>query len=257
VGWGAFAVAVAALVVVLLRARRTAAGLERRLETASRGLETLQQSFARFAPPEVVDEIARGAAAAPERREITVLFADVKGFTQLAEGLEPTVLVALLNGYLERMSQAITAHRGHVAKFMGDGLMALFGALDANPWHSDDAARAALAMRAALVEYNATTARSGLPPIAIGVGIHRGPVIAGVMGSRELMEYGVIGNTVNVASRVERLTRVHGVDILVSESARAALDRRFILRPMPAVEVRGVTGLLATFAVEGFDGASA
>jgi len=252
VGWVAFAAAVAAVVVVVVRARRAEAGLERRLEAASRGLEALQQAFARFAPAEVVDDIARGGTAAPERREITVLFTDLQGFTALAERLDPAALVDMLNGYLERMSHAVTAHRGHVAKFMGDGLMALFGALEANPWHSDDAAHAALAMRAALAEYNGVLARRGLPQLAMGVGIHRGPVIAGVMGSRDLMEYGVIGSTVNLASRVEALTRTYGVDLLLTGAARAALDQRFVLRELAPVEVKGVAGTLVTFALEGF-----
>jgi len=88
----------------------------------------------------------------------------------------------------------------------------------------------------------------------MGVGVHRGIVVAGVLGSAELVEYGVIGSTVNLASRVEELTRVHGVDVLVTEAVRRGLDHRFRLREMPAVDVRGVTGPLLTFAVEGFDG---
>ena len=87
----------------------------------------------------------------------------------------------------------------------------------------------------------------------MGVGVHRGVVVAGVIGSAELVEYGVIGATVNVASRVERLTRVHDVDVLVTDAARTALDQRFRLRAMPPVEVKGVSAALSTWAVEGFD----
>ena len=163
----------------------------------------------------------------------------------------------LLTGYFERMSRVVDGHRGHVAKFIGDGLLALFGALEANPWQTNDAVRAALEMRAALAEYNATLAGDGVPPLAMGIGIHRGPVVAGVIGSAELMEYGVIGSTVNVASRVERLTRTHGVDVLVTDAVRETLDRRFRLRAMPAAAVRGLPGVLTTYAVEGFDDVSA
>jgi adenylate cyclase len=251
--WAAL-VAVVALALLARRARARAAMLESRLEVAARDLEALQRSFARFAPAEVVEEIAQGRTSRPEKKDVTVLFADLQSFTRLAETLDPAVLVRILNGYFERMSRAISAHRGHVAKFIGDGILALFGALEANPWQTNDATHAALAMRAALADYNASLAGEALPPLGMGVGIHRGPAVAGLIGSAELMEYGVIGSTVNLAARIERLTRLHGVDILVTEAARAALDRRFRLRPMPAAEVKGIAAPLATFAVEGFDG---
>jgi class 3 adenylate cyclase len=241
------------LAIVLQRARRTAALLETRLAGAARSLESLQQAFTRFAPAAVVEEIiAQGISTHSEKKEITVLFADVKGFTPLAERLDPAVLVRLLNGYFACMSAAIRAHQGHVAKFIGDGILALFGALDANPWQTNDAAHAALAMRSGLADYNGTLSRDGLPTLAIGIGIHRGPVVAGVIGSAELMEYGVIGSTVNLAARVESLTRPHGVDILVSADARAALDPRFQLRAMPALEAKGVAAPVETFALEAF-----
>src|SRR5262245_47382544 len=242
------------LVIVERRRRRAVAGLERRLEAASRGLESLQQAFSHFAPAEVVEEIiAQGFSTRSEKKEITVLFADLKGFTALAERLEPEVLVRVLNGYFERVSRAITAHRGHVSKFMGDGVLALFGALDANPWQTNDAAHAALAMRSALADYPATLHGEGLPGLAVGIGIHRGSVVAGVIGSAELVEYGVIGRTVNLAARVQALTRAFAVDVLVTEAVREVLDRRFRLVPMPPAEVKGVPGPLATFALECFD----
>jgi len=252
--WAALLAALAALGVLGWRTRKTVAGLERRLEGAHWELERLQQAFSRFAPAEVVEDIiAEGLSARSEKKEITVLFADLKGFTELGEGLAPAELVAILNGYLARMSQAVVEHRGHVSKFLGDGILALFGALDANPWQTNDAVHAALAMRRALADYNATLVAAGRPVLEMGVGVHRGPVVSGLMGSEGLVEYGVIGRTVNVASRVERLTRTHEVDILVTDAARAALDGRFRLRAMPAVAVKGIAGALTTFAVEGFD----
>jgi len=253
--WAAVVALLAALGVHAWRTRRTVGALERRLATARRELEALQQAFERFAPAEVVEHvIAEGVSARSEKKEITVLFADLQGFTELGEGLAPADLVAILNGYFERMSRAIVEHRGYVSKFLGDGILALFGALDANPWQTNDAIHAALAMRRTLADYNATLAAAGRPALAMGVGVHRGPVVAGLIGSEGLMEYDVIGRTVNVASRVERLTRTHGVDILVTEATRAALDGRFRLRPMPPVAVKGIADALPTFAVEGFDG---
>jgi class 3 adenylate cyclase len=256
--WAALIAAVAALVVYAIRTRRYIAVLETRLGDAARELERLQQSFSRFAPAAVVDDIiAQGVSTRSEKKDVTVLFADLKEFTPLAERLDPELLVRLLNDYFERMTRAIDAHRGHVAKFIGDGLLALFGAIEPNPWQTRDAVQAALAMRAALAQLNAELAGDGLPPLAFGIGIHRGTVVAGVIGSTALVEYGVIGSPVNVAARVERLTRVHGVDVLVTDAARAALDDRFRLREMPPEQVKGVAGALATFAVDGFDAGAA
>ena len=253
--WSIVVVLVAALAVVALRGRRAVAQLERRLEASSRELEALQHAFSRFAPAEVVEEIiAQGVSTHPEKKEITVLFADLKGFTAMSERLDPAVLVTILNEYFERMSRVITAHRGHVSKFIGDGILALFGALDANPWQTNDAVRAAFAMQASLAELNGRLAADQRPTLAMGIGIHRGVVVAGVTGSAELVEYGVIGRTVNLAARVERLTRTHGVDVLVTEATRAVLDSRFRLHPMPAVSVKGVPEPVPTFAVERFDG---
>ncbi len=252
--WAALVAAVVALALQVRHAWRTQAALGRRLETASHELEALQQAFSRFAPAEVVDDIiAQGVSTRSEKKEVTVLFADLKGFTPLAERLDPVALVRVLNGHFERMSRAITDHRGHVAKLLGDGMLALFGALEPNPWQTNDAAHAALAMRAALADYNTVLAGQGLPALAMGIGIHRGTVVAGIMGSGELLEYGVLGSNVNLAARVEGLTRVHEVDVLVTEAARAALDRRFRVRALPAVEVKGVAAAVPTFALDGFD----
>jgi adenylate cyclase len=249
-------VATALLVAVAVQAKRfhdRARTLERRLAHESRSLEMLQQAFARFAPSEVVESIiAQGISTRSETKEITVLFADLKGFTPLAEVLAPDELVMLLNGYFAAMGKVIASHRGHLSKFIGDGLLALFGALEPNPWQTNDAVHAALAMQLALADYNEGLAARGLPVLAAGIGIHRGPVVAGVVGNAELVEYGVIGRTVNVASRVEGLTRVHGVDVLVTEAVRVHLDARFRLRPLPPADVKGLPEPLPTFAVEGF-----
>jgi class 3 adenylate cyclase len=249
----ALAVAAAAAFVAWRASRRTAV-LGRRLGHATHELESLQQAFTRFAPHEVVERIiADGIATDAETKEVTILFADLKGFTPLAERLDPGRLVEVLNGYFERMGAAVAAHRGHLAKFIGDGLLALFGALEPNPWQTNDALHAALAMRAALAAYNADLRARGLPELAAGIGIHRGPVVAGVLGTSAVKEYGVIGRAVNVAARVEELTRVHGTDVLVTEAVREKCDPRFRLRGMPAVEVKGLPEPIVAYVVEGFD----
>jgi adenylate cyclase len=250
-------VALLALAVHAARLRGRVRTVERRLARASTDLESLQQAFGRFAPSEVVEAIiAQGISTRSETKDVTVLFADLKGFTPMAEQLPPDRLVALLNGWFAAMGEVIAAHRGHVAKFIGDGLLALFGALEPNPWQTNDAVHAALAMRAALAAYNTRLRAEGLPALAAGIGIHRGQVVAGVIGNAALMEYGVIGRTVNVASRVEGLTRVHETDVLVTDAVRAHLDGRFRLRAMPATEVKGIPQPVVTYAVDGYDGSS-
>jgi adenylate cyclase len=186
---------------------------------------------------------------APERKVATALFADLVGYTALSERLEPAVLARVLNGYFQRMSDAIHEHRGHVSTFLGDGILAYFGALRPDPWQCSDAVSAALAMRAAIADYNRELAGEGLPPVGVGIGIHRGPGLAGLIGSRERMEFAFVGSTVNLAARVQGLTRVHGVDILVTEEVRAELEGAFVLDEMPAEQVKGIADPVVTYAV--------
>lgn len=240
------------LALALRRSMRRARSLEAALERASEDLEHLERAFARFAPEAVVEHLGQGATEiTPERREVTVMFADLVGFTGLSEQIDPAVLVPVLNDYFSRMSRVIREHHGHVSRIMGDGLMALFGALEANTWQALDAVRAALAMRAALEELSAELTARGLPPLAFGIGIHRGEVVTAAVGSKELMEFTAMGDVVNVAARVESLTRQHETDILVTEAVRERLDDRFVLRPLPAIHVKGKAEPLATWAVDG------
>jgi adenylate cyclase len=251
---GALLVVLTALLGALYRQWRRNQRLQAQLEAAAADLQHLQEACSRLAPAGVVqrlvaDGVGPGAQAAAERKVVTALFADVVGYTALSERLEPAVLARVLNGYFQRMSDAIHEHRGHVSTFIGDGILAYFGALQPNPWQCDDAVRAALAMRSAIREYNAELAREGLPPLGVGIGIHRGPGLAGLVGSRERMEYGFVGRTVNVAARVQALTRTHQVDILVTEALRAELDSRFELAAMPAETVKGIAEPVVTYAV--------
>jgi adenylate cyclase len=245
------ALVVAGLAAGLWRAWREIHRLRGRLERSAEELQHLQQAFGRFAPNEVIEELIRGNGVAPEKREVTVLFADLVGFTALSERLEPAVLVRILNGYFDRMSRAIVEHRGHVSKFIGDGILALFGALAPNPWQADDAVRAALAMRDAVAAYNAELEAEGLPRLAVGIGVERGPVIAGLLGTAHLMEFTVVGRTVNLAARVQSATRDHGADVLVTARVRAALDPHIRLRALPPATLKGVAEPVAIYAVEG------
>jgi class 3 adenylate cyclase len=247
-------VLLAVLAGALYRQRRRNESLQAQLEAAAAELQHLQEACSRLAPAGVVerliaDGVQVGTERAAERKVVTALFADLVGYTAMSERLEPAVLARVLNGYFQRMSDAIHEHRGHVSTFLGDGILAYFGALQPNPWQCNDAVRAALAMRAAMAEYNVELAREGLPPLAVGIGIHRGPGLAGLVGSRERMEYAFVGRTVNLAARVQALTRTHKVDILVTEALRAELDTRFVLAPMPAESVKGIAEPVVTYAV--------
>ncbi len=244
---------IAALAILAWRSRSENARLRRRLDETAGDLENLQRAFSRFAPDEVIERvIADGVTTRGERKEVTVLFADLVGFTALAESVEPAVLVRIVNGYFQRMSDAITDHRGHVSTFIGDGVLALFGALAPNPWQANDAVHAALAMRAALADYNRELAAEGLPHLAIGVGLQRGMGVAGLVGSSDLMEFAFVGRTVNVAARVQELTRQYDTDIILTEHVRKQLDPRFTLHDLPPTQVKGVEKPLEIWGVDGF-----
>ena len=244
--------AIAALLVLLGRRSRQLSALRSRVESASAELERLQRAFGRFAPEQIVERIiASGVSTTGEKKEVTVLFADLVGYTPLSESVDPDVLVKILNGYFERMSRAITEHRGHVSTLIGDGLLAMFGALEPNPWQADDAVHAALAMRAELEDYNRELEKDGHPPLAMGIGLNRGIGVAGLVGSKDLIQYALVGSTINVAARVQDLTRLHDVDILVTGDLRQTLDPRFGLRELPPAELRGVAQPVVIFAVEG------
>lgn len=250
---GAALVGCALLGLLAWRALAQNARLRRRLARAAEDLQNLQLSFSRFAPESLVEQIiASGLAIGGERKEVTVLFADLVGYTPLAERVEPAQLVEILNGCFERLSSAITEHRGHVGTFIGDGILAFFGMLEPNPWQADDAARAALAMRQELAAYNSELDARGLPRLAIGVGLHRGSGVAALVGSRERKEFTLVGRTINVAARVQASTRTRDADLVCTEDFHSHLDPRFRLRELPAAELKGIEGAVKLWALEGF-----
>lgn len=226
--------------------------LELLLDNTNSKLEQLQTHFGRFAPHEVIEHLTEpDGGYATRKKLVTVLFADLKGFTKMCEQMDPSEVVSILNGYFQCMSDAISNHHGRVTELTGDGLLALFGALISNPWQVQDAVLSALAMREALVQYNNELKLKSLPELSFGIGIHQGEVLAGVMGNVELSKFGVVGDTINVASRVESLTRVHNVDFLVTAEVENNLNERFLLKRMPPVPVKGKQDPLVTYFVEG------
>jgi class 3 adenylate cyclase len=250
--WLLAAIGLPALAAVALWQRQQARQLERVLHDTNGRLERLQLHFARFAPDDVVEQLTETSPALQAtRRTVTVLFADLKGFTALSDRLDPAQMLPILNGYFRAMTSPIVEHHGRVTELIGDGLLALFGALEPNPWQSRDAVLAALAMREALLRYNQTLAERRMPRLEMGIGIHRGEVLAGVMGNEELSKFGVVGDAINVASRVEQLTRDMGVDLLITDAVRETLDERFLMRAMPAAALKGKPEPIITYWVQG------
>lgn len=244
---------VAALLVAgALGAQRRARQMERLLADSEARLEQLQRQFERFVPADVVERLTDGHGDhAAQRRQVTMLFADLRGFTALCDRLDPAVTVGILNNYFQRMNAVIGRHHGHINELVGDGLLALFGALEPNPWQGRDSVLAALEMRDELARYNEELRAQSLPELRFGIGIHSGEVVAGIMGAGALNKFSVTGDPINVASRVEGLTTVHQVDLLITEEIRRSLDPRFRLRQMPAVRVKGKPEPILTWYVEG------
>ena len=258
--WLALAAGLLALVLgaAAVGALRRVRQLEHLLTDTDRKLEQLQRQFERFVPADLVERLTEGHGIyAPQRRQVTMLFADIRGFTTLCDQLDPAITVTILNDYFQHMSEAIGRHHGHINELVGDGLLALFGALEPNPWQGRDSVLAALDMRAELQRYNQQLLARGLPELRFGIGIHTGEVVTGVMGAGELSKFSVTGDPINVASRVEGLTRVHDVDLLVTDEVRRSLDPHFLLQAMPATMVKGKPEPIATWYVSGIAGQSA
>lgn len=208
----------------------------------ARGLEEkdrVRDLLGKVVSPEIARQLlSKKIELGGEELAATILFSDVRNFTALCENRSPTEILGLVNAYLTKISTAIDAHGGVVDKYIGDAVMALFGVPFA---HDDDPARAvntALDMRSALTELNLELAGRGMPQLGIGIGINTGIVVAGNMGSPTRLNYTVIGDAVNLASRLEALTKRYGVGIIVSETTMAAVPG-MVFRELDKVRVKG------------------
>lgn len=221
--------------------------------------EDLKSALTRYVSEDILQEVilpGKSGDLFSHRKKVTVLFADVRGFTSLSEQLSPEQTVVLLNDYFEKMIEAVFKNHGNLNKFMGDGLMALFGALKDDDYQEEHAIQAALDMRAALCELqkNWSTSqdksRQGLIDLRIGIGINTGLAIVGNIGSKQRMEFTAIGDAINLGSRLEHATRDHGLDILVSEYTYVAARSRFPFEAVGEISLKGKAQTVRTYTIK-------
>ncbi len=220
----------------------------------------VRDAFGQFVHPDVRDEIvANNPGMGGEVRDVTVLFLDIRGFTRRSAGEAPERVVGLLNRFLSAAVAAVEGNKGWVNKFLGDGLMAMFGSPRPCERHADYAVRAALDLLGRLRVLNDELAAEGQAPIAVGVGIHTGPALVGCVGAtmtdangRPHMrrEFTAIGETVNLASRVEQLTKKCGGPVLITEQTRAGLKDDVPLTALGPQDIYGYDGQLTIYRVE-------
>ncbi|MFT5658539.1 MAG: adenylate cyclase, partial [Gammaproteobacteria bacterium] len=215
----------------------------------SRGKRQLAHLFGQYIPPELVDEMSESPGEFTldgENREMTVLFSDVRGFTTISEGMDPKQLTQLMNALLTPMTSVIHKNRGTIDKYMGDAIMSFWGAPLRDPEHARHALYAAMEMMVELKVMQKDFETRGWPPVNIGIGLNTGNMNVGNMGSEFRMAYTVLGDSVNLGSRLEGLTKNYGVNIIVSESTKNSIPE-FIFRDLDLVRVKGKNEPVAIF----------
>jgi adenylate cyclase len=221
--------------------KRTEADLKRLAEQVERHNRFICETFGRYLTDEIVATVLdspAGLKMGGEKRKITMLMADLRGFTSLSERLPPERVVALLNRYLTTMVSVVKKYQGTIDEFIGDAIFVLFGA---PIWQEDDAQRAvacAVAMQLAMDSVNEENKREGLPEVEIGIGVHTGQVVVGNIGSAERTKYGVVGSQVNLTSRIQSFTT--GGQILISETTRREVGPILKLGKQMEVKAKGI-----------------
>lgn len=202
----------------------------------------IKKSFSQYLSQDVIDILVKRPELLKlggEEKELTVIMADIRNFTTLSEGLSPTELTQLLNLYLGEMTDVILDHGGTLDKYMGDAIMAFFGAPIHDGNNASNACRSAIKVCERLHEKRKEWALKGLPSLQIGIGLNTGPMVVGNLGSARRFDYSVIGDHVNLASRLEGLSKVYGVKMLISENTRNHLGSDFTCRELDKVRVKG------------------
>ncbi len=214
--------------------------------------DLIKRAFTRYVAREVVDEILKdpeNLVLTGERRDVTVLFCDIRGFTTTSEKLTPEEVVTLLNTFYTLMIDTTFKEDGTLDKFLGDGVMAVFGAPIYHQDHSLRAIRTALAMQAGIRGLSARRATEGKPPIAVGIGINAGDAVAGTVGTEARMEYTVIGDSVNLASRLESNSKAG--QILISEQTYLKVQAAVEARSLGRIKVKGKEEEIGVYEVIG------
>ena len=217
----------------------------------------LQETLTRYVTRQVVDLILdhpEEIILDGEEREASVLFCDIRGFTTFSEKMTPKELVRMLREYFSLMVDAVFSQQGTVDKFIGDCIMAIFGAPTPQADHAERAVRTALAMKGAVEVFNDRRRQEDLAPIQIGVGINTGNVVVGNIGSEQRLEYTAIGDAVNLASRLEGITKQYGAGIVISESSALQLSDDIALRELDEVRVKGKREPVKIYEVMGIRG---
>jgi adenylate cyclase len=211
----------------------------------------IKEVFGKYVSKEIRDEILSGKVTLDgELRHVTVLFADLRDFTPMVETTPPKEVVKIINSYFREMEEAISHHYGLVIQYIGDEIEAVFGAPIYQRDHAVSAVQAALDMKQRLKRVNRELKQRGFPPLFHGIGIHTGEVLAANIGSPERLSYALVGDTVNLASRVQGLNKELGTEILITGATRVALNGDFSLKELPATRVKGKSGLIELYAVE-------
>jgi adenylate cyclase len=222
----------------------------------SRAKRQISGLFGQYVPPELVDEMSKDPESFSmegESRELSVLFTDVRGFTTISEGLEPKELSKLMNEFLTPLSRVIYKHRGTIDKYMGDCIMAFWGAPLQDSHHARHAVLAGLEMHRILESLQPHFRDKGWPPIHIGVGVNSGRMNVGNMGSEIRLAYTVMGDAVNLASRLEGITKQYGVNMIVGESTRSEVPD-VVFRELDRVKVKGKDEPVAIYEPVGLAG---
>lgn len=215
--------------------------------------DKVKNLFSKFHGSSVAEDLLKNdIGVGGTKKDVTVFFSDIRGFTKFSEGHTPEEVVAMLNEYFGVMVKIINKYGGVVDKFIGDAIMAVWGAPHSSEKDTQNALTACLEMRKALAELNALRQTRGQSNIMIGMGLHCGPAISGTIGSDERMEYTVIGDTVNMTSRIESSTKAFGSDLLVSEEVQSKVLNQFKFELAGVAEVKGKSEPLKMFKVRGF-----
>lgn len=216
--------------------------------------DKVKSLFSKFQGSSVTDEILNSEVAAGVGRSlpVAIFFSDLRGFTAISEGLTPEGVVEMLNEYFNAMVKVIDRNSGWVNKYIGDAIMAVWGAPKAGKDDIYSVVNACLEMRLALGELNAKRIARNEAPLMIGMGVHFGEAIAGTIGSDERLEYTVIGDAVNMASRIEASTKAFGTDLLISDAIATRIKDRFILEKAGSAKVKGKSEALTMYKVRGY-----